>query len=223
MTIRSVLSAAALGLACAALPAPALAHPHIWVDVVITGLFDAEGRVEAVEIQWTYDEFFSLMILEERGLDPDYDGKLTEEETASIQGFDMNWPEGSDGDSYALLGEVPIKMGRPTETTARLEGGYLITSHVRRLDVPVRPLEGAPLIIQSYTPDYYVAYTIMDGLMRGEDESCVANVHGFDPALADAAMLAASQEYAGSEDPNVEFPKIGAAYADEVRITCQPL
>jgi hypothetical protein len=76
--------------------------------------------------------------------------------------------------------------------------------------------------VQSYTPDYYVAYTVLDGRMQGAATGCEVAVHGFDPDLADAAILAATQEYEASSDPDVEFPKIGAAYSDEVRITCQP-
>jgi ABC-type uncharacterized transport system substrate-binding protein len=214
--LARVIFGVALGLA-----GPAVAHPHVWVDAAITAVFDDEGRVAAFEISWTYDEFYTLMILEERGLDPDGDGELTEAETASLQGFDMAWRPEFPGDSYVLLNEGPVEIGRPETPTARVEGGFLTSTHVRRLVEPLRPGAGMPLILQSYDPEYYIAYTILEGLIAGPGEGCAAVVHGFDPAMADAALTAASQEYAASTDPDMEFPKIGAAYSDEVWVTCQ--
>lgn len=205
-----------LGLGWAA---PALAHPHVWVEAEIDAILNAEGMVAAIRVTWTYDDFYTLMIMEERGLDPDGDGQLTEAETASIQGFDMNWQAGYPGDTYALLGEVPVEISRPVEWTARIEDGFVTTTHIRTLAVPVRPVLGNPLILQSYDPEYYIAYTINRGRVEG-GEGCEAVVHGFDPALADAALTAASQEYMASTDPDMPFPRIGAAYSDEVRVAC---
>jgi ABC-type uncharacterized transport system substrate-binding protein len=206
-------------LCAVGLAAPVLAHPHVWIDAEIDAMLNADGMIEAIRVTWTYDDFYTLMIMEERGLDPDGDGVLTDAETASIQGFDMNWQEGYPGDTYALLGEVPVEISRPSDWTAKIEDGFVTTTHVRHLAVPVRPEAGKPLIIQSYDPEYYIAYTINYGRVEG-GEDCEAVVHGFDPEMADAALTAASQEYAASTDPNMPFPKIGAAYADEVRVAC---
>ncbi len=209
-----------MGLAAAMWASGALAHPHVFVDARIKAIFDAEGRVDALEVTWTYDDFYSLMILAERGLDEDADGQLTEAETASLHGFDMNWSVGFAGDTHVLLDGQPIEITGPSEPTAGVEGGYIISTHIRHLVTPVRPEGDVPLIIQSYDPDYYIAYTVTDGTMQGEGPDCTASVHGFDPAMADAALTQASQEYAASTDPNLPFPKIGAAYSDEVRVAC---
>ena len=201
-----------------AVAGPALAHPHVFVDTQIEAIMTAGGLVEAVRITWTYDDFYTLMILEERGLDPDGDGNLTGAETASIQGFDMHWQEGYAGNTHALLGEASLEISGPSEWTARVEDGFVITTHLRHLKVPLRPAMDNPLIFQSYDPEYYTAYTINYGSVDGDN--CQAVVHGFDPAMADAALTAASQEYAASSDPDLPFPMIGAAYSDEVRVAC---
>ena len=74
----------ALLLAAPFLLAPALAeaHPHIFVSTGIEVLFDPEGRATALRISWTYDEMFSLMMVQENGLDPDGDNVLTKAELA---------------------------------------------------------------------------------------------------------------------------------------------
>jgi ABC-type uncharacterized transport system substrate-binding protein len=62
-----------LAFALLLLPAPALAHPHVFVDASVEVVFDAQNRATGLRIGWTYDDLFSLMIVEDRGLDPDYD------------------------------------------------------------------------------------------------------------------------------------------------------
>ncbi len=62
--LRSVVLLCSLGLA-----GPALAHPHVFIDTAIEAIMSPDGRVDAIRISWTYDEFYTLMILEERGLD----------------------------------------------------------------------------------------------------------------------------------------------------------
>jgi polyphosphate kinase len=207
------------GLLLAAVAQPVLAHPHVFIDAGIKVMFDTQGRVDALELSWTYDEFYTLMIEEERHLDSDGDGVLTDAETASLQGFDMDWQAGYPGDTYVLLGKEKVAISGPSDWTAKIEGGKVTSTHMRKLLTPVRP-GTEPLIIQSYDPDYYFAYTIVSASTGGSDEGCNAVIYGFDPATADAALAAASAEYMASGKDDAEFPKIGAAYADEVRVGC---
>jgi len=63
---------------------------------------DDRNRLTHVQITWEYDEFFSLLMTEDLGVDADYDGVLTEADLELLAGFDMNWIEGYNGD---LVGE----------------------------------------------------------------------------------------------------------------------
>ncbi|NIY99552.1 DUF1007 family protein, partial [Salipiger sp. HF18] len=81
--------------------AQAFAHPHVFVDTTLRVVLDDNQRVTGIELHWAYDEFFTLMLLEDMGLDPDGDGVLTEDELAILQGFELdNWPEDFEGDIY---------------------------------------------------------------------------------------------------------------------------
>ena len=59
---------------------PALAHPHVFIDTGLEVIFDDQGRATGIRISWTYDEYYSLVIAEEKGIDPDYDGAATDAE-----------------------------------------------------------------------------------------------------------------------------------------------
>lgn len=214
MGFRTLLTAAAVMLA-----SPALAHPHLFIDTGVEVLFDADGSAGGVRISWTYDEMYSLLILQDRGLDKDYDGILTDAELAVLNGFDMDWDPGYEGDTYALLGEAPIDLGRPQDWTVALRDGKIVSSHVRRLAGPAA-VSQVPLIVQSYDPSFYAAYRIVGTPVLTGRTSCTAQVFEPDLAAADDFLQQALAELNATGDVEGEFPAVGAAYADEVRVTC---
>lgn len=207
---------------CAAMmvAAPAAAHPHLFIDVGLTILFDDAGRATGVTVEWHYDEFFTLSYLTDEGYDPDFDGVLTDDELARLTGFDMRWQAGHAGDSYALSGEVPVALSGPADPTARMEGGRIVTTHTRRFAEPVAVTD-APLVVQVYDPSFYTAYTIaFDPVLTGGPPDCLVQVYEPDRAAADAILQSALEELSGTADVEAEFPAIGAAYAEEARVTC---
>ena len=221
--LRRLAPAAALALAAPLAP-PASAHPHIFVDTGLTLIHDARGRLVALRVSWTYDELFSLLMLEELGLDPDYDGVLTEAETETLQGFDMDWPEGYEGDVYVEAGGAPVGLGPPEPGAAALrETGMLTASHTRRL---ARPVDGAaePVVIRVYDPTYYTAYSILPDRVSTEAPHCATAVYAPDLEAAQAYLDARLEQLgAGIDDPFVEqdFPRVGERFSEEVRLSCE--
>jgi ABC-type uncharacterized transport system substrate-binding protein len=200
-------------------PSATLAHPHVFIDATIEVIFDAEGRAEAVRIGWTYDEFFSMLIVEDRALDPDYDAVLTSEAEAKLAGFDMQWDPSFPGDTYVLMAGVEQTLGRPEDWTASYEGGKITSTHVRRFDRPMAVAD-VPLIVQVYDPGFYTAYAIVGETVLTGREDCTAQVFEPDRTAADEQLLAALAEVAADADIEMVYPEIGAAYAEEARITC---
>lgn len=215
MILRAALAALIAGLAAS----PALAHPHIFIDTGLEVIFDADGKASAVRVTWTYDELYSLLIVEDRALDKDYDSQLTPEELQSLQGFDMNWDAGYPGDTYALLGETPLVLGPPSDWTAAYEGGRLISTHLRALSPPV-DLAAKPLILQAYDPSFYTAYAITGTPVLTGRADCTVEVFEPDQAAADAILKSAMDEFYGAQTAEGDFPAVGAAYSDEARVTC---
>lgn len=206
----------------ALLPAtPVAAHPHIFIDTGLEVIFDGQGRAAAVRVAWVYDEFYSLMMLSDRGLDTDGDGKLTDAETVQLNGFDMQWDPDYQGDLYVLDGAgAPVTMGRPRDWTVTVQDGRIISTHVRALDVPQEVTE-APLVFQVYDPGYYTAYTILGTpVLSGRTDGCSVGVFEPDLTEAEEQLQAMLQEYTADMDVEVEFPAVGANFAEEARVTC---
>ncbi len=214
--IRAALAAFALSATGAA------AHPHIFIDTGLEVILDAEGRADAVRVVWVYDDFYSLVMLQDRGLDADGDGKLTREEEAKLSGFDMEWDADFNGDLYLLdKGTEPVALGRPHNWSARVEGGRIVSVHVRDIVTPFAVTD-APLVLQVYDPTYYVAYTILGTpLLSGAGAAgCAVQVFEPDLSAAQEQLQAMLQEYTADQSTEQDFPAVGANFAEEARVTC---
>ena len=203
-------------LACAT---PLGAHPHIFVDTGLEVIVDAEGRLTHLRITWAYDEFYSLLVTEDRGLDPDYDGVLTEAEVASLNGFDMQWIEGFNGDTVLLNGTEEIALSGPQEVTTTFSEGRIITTHLRAVEGDAPDANG--LVIKPYDPTYYTAYEVASKVGIEGSDSCRARVKMPDMSADLRALQADLSALDANTDPgDVGLPEIGEALANEVVITC---
>lgn len=198
---------------------PALAHPHVFIDTGIEILLNDRNEATGLRITWTYDDLYSLYIVGDMGLDPDWDGTLTPEEVAKLSGFDMDWIEGFAGDTYALMAGTPLELSGPRDWTAGYAGGKITSTHVRDFAAPVA-VGAEPLIVQAYDPGYYVAYTIPGDPVVTGGAGCSAQVFVPDLDEAQEALQAALAEYTPDVDLEAEFPAVGANFAEEVRLTC---
>lgn len=218
---RRALSALALSAGLAA--GPVAAHPHIFVETGLALLHDDDGRLTAIRVTWTYDELFSLLLLEDLGLDDDYDGVLRPEEVEALQGFDMDWPDGFDGDLHVTAAGAPVALGPPVAEAAELlPNGMLRSTHVRPLEQPV---DGAaePVVVSPYDVTFYTAYEIDVAATTTDSSDCHVVVYTPDLDAAYArleAALAELTDMGGDPFEPVEFPPVGDQFAEEARLTC---
>lgn len=201
-------------LSAALLPAAAGAHPHIFVDTAMKVIVSDAGRLEAVEITWAYDEFYSLLIFEDRGLDGDYDGALTAAELADLQGFDLNWTEGFEGDTYLTRAGETLALGAPEHLSTQVEDGRITTRH-RRAVTQEAAADGA--VLKAYDPTYYTAYTLNRGLEVTGGCGGEVTPPDLDQAYTLVEELLYAMPAAQAEDA---YPEVGEAFADTIRLSC---
>lgn len=219
MTRRpTLLLAAALCLA----PPGAGAHPHIFIDAGVHPLFDNAGRLAAVRVIWTYDEYYSLLVLEDLGLDADYDGLLSDAEKRRLDGFDMKWLPDYAGDLYVLSGGQEVGLSRPVEHSADMVDGRIVTTHTRALDERIAVAED-PVVFRIYDPTFYTAYhvalpTVIEGRTGCKAATVVPDLDAANQALKEALAEL------GTDESTVEmgFPEVGSVFAEEIHLTCAP-
>lgn len=210
--MKKALCALALGLVAA----PLGAHPHIFVETALRFEINDQREVTGVTVTWTYDDFFTLLILEDMGLDTDGDGELTEAELDTLFGFDLiEWPEGFEGDLYVYSNGEKIEMPRPRPIGIAVEGGFITATHFR--EIPPVPIEAIEVL--QYDPTYYVSYDVSQGVTL-TDPGCTATVSDPDQAAAQAAVE--KELNGGSMEDIFNEMRVGIHFADTVTMSCAP-
>jgi hypothetical protein len=185
---------------------------------------DDSGRVTSVEVTWLYDELYTLILLQDYALDPDFDGALTEAEVAGTLGFDLNWNSGFEG------GLVP-DAGRRTALDPRRAGAGVADASGPMVgcetDPSGRPVTGDP----GHGRDRGTG--LRRGLLhrlRGDAcPRCWRGPTGCAPDLVradlDAAYAGLEAELAaigGAVAAEDNFPAVGALFADRLVFACAP-
>jgi ABC-type uncharacterized transport system substrate-binding protein len=203
------------------LPMPALAHPHVFVDVQIAVVFDDDGGV-GVRLDWVYDAYFSMLVTSDLGIDMDGDLKLTPEEQALLDEQIAAWPPDFGGDLEVLQGEAPLPLADKRDHAMVYRDGLLRETHLRPLaQVADR---AAPLTILPYDPTYYIAYSVAGRVtVEGRDDCEISII----PADLNAAYSLVDEllygRPASDVGPDEEFPEVGRSFADTVMVTCAGL
>lgn len=220
--MRRLVPASLVALAVLA-PGLAGTHPHVWVTGGAHFGVDAEGRIERIYINWTYDEFASLYLLNYLSADADGDQVLSEEDKAKILADQTQWPDDFAGDSYLFVEGAKKKMGKPVNPDTRiLPSGQVEVTFERLLETPFRPgADGPDAIVRVYDPTFYYAYEVTEPPeVRGpEGHGCTTRHVPYDPSAPGLAALRTELAALGT-DETPEQQDVGALFADELRLTC---
>ncbi|MHA6347277.1 DUF1007 family protein [Roseivivax sp. CAU 1761] len=203
------------------LPGAPDAHPHVFIDAGFELVFDPDGQLEAVRIEWAYDEFYSLMLIEENGLDADADGVPDAAALAAFAGRDVAWEEGFPGDFTLERDGAAVALLGPVEHSARYEAGRYVTTHLRPLAHPFDPA-GEAVAARVYDPTYFVAYDLPEPPGIAGRQGCRLDRDAADRAAAEAEYGERLSAIDAGEDPfeEIELPDIGILFADRFVLTC---
>ncbi|MBV7407617.1 DUF1007 family protein [Maritimibacter sp. DP1N21-5] len=198
---------------------PAFAHPHIFVDARHELIFDAKGRLTALRATWSYDEVFTLLMVEDGGFDKDGDGSISPRELEAMRLWDADWPADFEGDVEVVVGGEVMDLSRPKDWDADWIEGRAVSFHTRELTSPVDVAGG--VVIRPFDPYFYVDYDVIaEPVFTGRDD-CSGEVVAPD----DDAVSAEVAEQVAALPPEASpellgLGEIGRLYAREVRVTC---
>ncbi|MBR9763309.1 MAG: DUF1007 family protein [Rhodobacteraceae bacterium] len=193
-----------------------LAHPHIFITTALELQVDAEGQLTGVVVTWDYDEMYSMLLLDELQLDPDYDGVLTEAELAELDGYDLNWMEGFAGDLYVTAADGrAVALAPPQGLGVSFDDQTYASRHLRPL---VTPLPADGLVVKAYDPGFYTAYDLGLGVSVTGNAACTASI--IPPDIDDTYKNLAAE--LAELPPDAEgYPQVGETFAETVRLTCE--
>lgn len=200
---------------------PARAHPHIFIDTAFDLIFDEAGRLAAVRVEWSYDDFYSLLMVEEKKLDGDGDGVPEQSRLDAFAGQDVDWAAGFPGDFSVTIDGSEAPLAPPKDHTATWRDDRFVTSHLRPIVDPVDST-GRNIVARSYDPTYFVAYDVPGSPGTVGREGCHLQRQASDRKAAQEEYGDALAAVDMAEDPFevVEVPDIGILFADAFVLSC---
>ena len=192
----------------------ATAHPHAWIDLRVSLLFDDDGRLHALRQEWAFDPTYSHLLLEDMD--------------ASEPGLDMD--TALQKMAVRMLGNLreydyftEIRSNERPLDTAEARDGELLWRQ-RRLHLrfelpldPVRPDMAQPLQYRVYDPSYWIEILHDPG-----DVIHIEGARGCEARLERARPEGWLVTYAAALDRDQRAPieDLGRSFAEKVSIQC---
>lgn len=155
MTRTRLLQAWAVLLALL-LPVPAWAHPHVWVTVESTLVYE-KGGFSGFKHKWTFDEFYSAMAVE--GLDKNNDGKYDRKELAELAQVNVTALKDFGYFTFPTLSGQSLKVADPRDYWLEYENGILALHFTLPLETPVLT-EAKGFTFAVYDPSFFIAFDL---------------------------------------------------------------
>ena len=196
----------------------AQAHPHLFVGVEVLVVYQ-DGAPTGIQLTWQYDEFFSLLLTSDLGIDQDGDLELTASELEILSDAVANWPADFGGDLEVIQDGQSVRLGGRTDHTVAYEDGLISETHTR----PVLPVLDATeeMTLRVYDPNYYVAYELNAPVQFSGRDDCDASILA--PDLDAAYSLVEELLYgrpASDVGQDEQFPEVGVKFAETVTVSC---
>jgi ABC-type uncharacterized transport system substrate-binding protein len=211
---------AILGLAAICAASPARAHPHVWIDMRSDVVFNDEGLIKGVNLEWTFDDGYTEMALD--GLDADGDGvysqaeiePLTRENIASLKDYE-----------YFTVMRL---NGEKQETSEVTEYGQIWSNNKLALHFhvplkqPVDPAKGG-FTLKVYDPDFFIAIDYVQdapvAVLGRIPDACKLAVKPVptDAELEQTRLMLSTKGKDWQPENNEDF---GAMFAQAVSIEC---
>ena len=202
-------------LAGLALPAgPAGAHPHAWIDLEVTAVFDGSGHITRLHQTWLMDPFYSVFLLDEMAHNAA--GDTREEKLADIARQVIENLTDYHFFTEIHHGEQAIRDVRAENPTLKEINGRLALSFSLHFRQPVDPVR-APLRYAVFDPTYFIEILHAENTvphLEGGSERCEIRIRQPrpDPVMVARAM-ALDYDQTGDAD-------LGKHFAERAEIRC---
>jgi ABC-type uncharacterized transport system substrate-binding protein len=134
-TRTRLVQAFALAVSMLSLATPACAHPHVFVTVEATLLYD-HGAFTGIRHKWTFDKYYTEMAIE--GLDKNHDGKYDRAELSELAKINIDSLKEFAYFTFPTLAGQPVKVGEPrSDYYLAYKDGVLSLYFTLPFDTPV--------------------------------------------------------------------------------------
>lgn len=150
--LRRIAGAGAWLLLCL----PASAHPHLWVTVEATLLYE-NGAFVGIRHKWTFDEYYTTTSIE--GLDKNGDGKYDRAELAELAKVNVDALKDFEYFTFPVLAGQALKLGEPSDYWHEHNNSLLSLYFTVPFASPVLT-EAKGFSFSIYDPSFFIAFEL---------------------------------------------------------------
>jgi ABC-type uncharacterized transport system substrate-binding protein len=201
----------------------ARAHPHVFIEMTSDVVFNGDGLINAINVEWVFDPDYSSMATE--GLDANKDGMMSTDELAPLAKENVDSLKEWSYFVYARLNGEKLKWPDVTEYGQHMgDDGRLRMQFVVPFPKPVDP-RTAEFVYRIYDPSFYIAIDFAGKepveALGSKPPSCQIEVRKPpDPnETQDTKSMLATKGKDWTPDQEDDF---GVMFAQPVAVVCKP-
>jgi ABC-type uncharacterized transport system substrate-binding protein len=201
--------------------APAMAHPHVWIEMRSDVVVNDSGLVSAINVEWTFDDGYAQAALE--GLDSNSDGQYSQAELDPLTKENMESLKDYDFFTFPRAGGQKLKIGPVTEYGQIYANDRLTLHFVVPLDQPVDPRR-MDFYYKIYDPDFFIAMDYAQNtpvnVIGALPQGCALDVRPVPTSeeLEETRQFLATKGKEWQPDTDEDF---GGMFAQPVHIACK--
>jgi ABC-type uncharacterized transport system substrate-binding protein len=208
-----------LALAATGSAPPARAHPHVWVTVETTVVYE-NGAVTGLQHKWSFDDMYTAMAIQ--GLDANGDGTYSREELAELAKVNIDGLKEFGYFTVAKLGDKVVKTKDPTEYHLEYKDSVLSLFFTLPFEQPV--LADAPNFnFAVFDETFFIAFDFVKDnpvkLSAGAPAGCTASVGVPENELEQFKAL--NESFGGQLSAGDANAGTGMGYAQTVTLGCK--
>jgi ABC-type uncharacterized transport system substrate-binding protein len=151
--LRHWFALVAIAALMALAPKPSQAHPHVWIDSIVTFVFE-NGRVVAIEHEWKLDEFFSNFLVE--SFDRDKNRRFDSAELAELRKGAFDTLKEFGYFTYLQVNGKAVKLGEVETFAAELFADDTVTYRFRQKLAGALDPRAAKIAVSVHDETYFV-------------------------------------------------------------------
>ena len=155
MRFRRRAALSALALLSLAAATPAMAHPHVWIEMRSDIVLNDRGQISAVNLMWTFDDAYAQVALD--GLDKNGDGVYDPSELEPLTKENLDSLKDYNYFTYIRFNNQKQAIGTPVDAGQIYSNNKLQLHMQVPLVMPLDPTKGE-FVLKVYDPDFYIAF-----------------------------------------------------------------
>ncbi len=135
---------------------PAAAHPHVWLDSVVTFVFDGD-RLTALRLTWSFDEFFGTAII--RRFDENRNGRFEPAENTKLEAGAFSALKDYGYFLHITADGKPVAITQISGFQGSVRNNQLVYDFTATLPEAIDPAT-AEFVIRLYDETYFVEVSL---------------------------------------------------------------